>query len=300
MATKLYGKGRTIIQDIVDADSFVPDVVGNQAIDPDYAPGAVVGSATIGGERATVIAIDATVMNPRFPATFSGLIGLEEGFKMAEAVYRTMETDRDLPVAQKRPMLLIVDTPGMSPGKVEEIVGIYKSTGAYQLACAQARKAGHPVVAVIIGRAISGGFLCHGLQADRILSLSEAYEPMIHVMPLNAIARITKISIVLLNELSRTNPAFASGVTYFYRLGGVDEIIPGVEEVRPYMLRHIAEIRAFKTASDFDATGPWARLRTGIERQGRAAAGAVMDRIREQFQAVLPQWLGSDEDGTGL
>jgi biotin-independent malonate decarboxylase gamma subunit len=295
---KLYGKGRSIIGDLVDPGSFTPDTCGNCVLSADYGPAAVVGSATLAGEVATIISIDDGTPNPRFPATFSGLVGLEEGFKMAEAVHCTMEADRDAPVAQKRPVLLIVDTPGMSPGKIEEIVGIYKSTGAYQLACAQARKAGHPVVAVIVGRAISGGFLCHGLQADRILSLSEEFEPMIHVMPLNAISRITKISIVLLDELSRTNPAFASGVNHFYKLGGVDEIIPTIDDISPYILRHIAEIRQFKVGGDFEATGPWARLKIGAERQGREASRAAMSEIRNQFDRILPWWLGGDGDGS--
>lgn len=75
---------------------------------------------------------------------------------------------------------------------MEEIAGMNKSTGGYQLALAEARKAGHPIVAMVIGRAISGAFLCHGLQADHILALSKDFGTMIHVMPLTSIARITK------------------------------------------------------------------------------------------------------------
>ena len=100
-----------------------------------------------------------------------------------------------------------------------------KATGAYQLALAEARKAGHPVLAVVIGRAISGAFLCHGLQADRILSLSSKYNTMIHVMPLTSIARITKQDLERLTELSKSNPVFAAGPDFFFRLGGIEEII---------------------------------------------------------------------------
>ncbi len=142
-------------------------------INSETGPGAVVGTVMMNGEQATVIANDAEEYNPRFPVVFAGVIGLEEGYKMAQAVYFSLESDRNKPVGQKRPIVLIVDTPGNGPGKVEEIFGMNKSTGAYQLALAEARKAGHPIVAIVIGRAISGAFLCHGLQADHILSLSK-------------------------------------------------------------------------------------------------------------------------------
>jgi biotin-independent malonate decarboxylase gamma subunit len=167
--------------------------------------------------------------NPRFPVVTSGIIGMEEGYKMAMAVYRSIEADAGKPLADKRPLLLIVDTPGNGPGKVEEIVGMNKATGAYQLALAEARKTGHPVLAVVIGRAISGAFLCHGLQADQILSLSDKYGTMIHVMPLTSIARITKQDIEKLTALSKTNPVFAAGPEFFFRLGGVEEIIEAPE-----------------------------------------------------------------------
>ena len=75
--------------------------------------------------------------------------------------------------------MLIVDTPGNGAGKQEELFGMNKSTGAYQMALASARKAGHSIVAMVVGRAISGGFLCHGLQADHVLSLGQKFNTMI-------------------------------------------------------------------------------------------------------------------------
>lgn len=288
--SNLYGQGRAAIELLIDRDSFRENLCGATEFAPDYGPAAVVGTAIVGGETATIIAIDALAANERFHMAYSGLIGLEEGFKMAKAVYATLAADRAQPVGGKRPLFLLVDTPGMSPGKVEEIVGIYKSTGAYQLACAAARRQGHPIVAVVIGRAISGGFLCHGLQADRILSLSSEYEPMIHVMPLAGIARITKISLALLQELARDNPVFASGVAHFYKLGGIDEIIPGPDEIRAYARRHLAEIRALKIQGDNEATGPLARLRSGAARGGRVAAPQVIKAMEEQFARVYSTW----------
>ncbi|MEG9299199.1 biotin-independent malonate decarboxylase subunit gamma [Klebsiella pneumoniae] len=184
------------------------------------------------GEICTVIANDAMTFNPRFPVVYAGVIGLEEGYKMALAVYRTLAMDKDKPVGEKRPLVLIVDTPGNGPGKLEEIIGMNKATGAYQLALAEARHAGHPIIAMVIGRAISGAFLCHGLQADHILSLTSEFGTMIHVMPLSSIARITRQDVERLSELSRTNPVFAAGPEFFWQLGGVEELIKAIPEMK--------------------------------------------------------------------
>jgi malonate decarboxylase gamma subunit len=288
----MIGKGRLAIDMIVDPGSFVENQLPNFSLPcADYAPGAVIGTARLDGGEATVIAIDAMVANPRFKVVYAGIIGLEEGYKMAMAVYRTMEADATRPLSEKRPLLLIVDTPGNGPGKLEEIVGMNKSTGAYQLALAEARKAGHPVLAVVIGRAISGAFLCHGLQADQILSLSSKFNTMIHVMPLTSIARITKQDLERLTELSKSNPVFAAGPDFFYRLGGVEEIIEAPEAMRECVLRHVAEIKQLKADGRSDRLGPWGRGELGDERGGRVTRKKVMARMNEQFDAVAERYL---------
>lgn len=259
MENTMIGRGRDAIEMIVDAGSFEENKIGTAEFDPDYGPGAVVGTAKLKDETVTVIANDAYAFNDRFPVVFGGVIGLEEGYKMATAVYRTMEADKDKPEAEKRPIVLIVDTPGNGPGKMEEIAGMNKSTGAYQLALAEARKSGHPIVAMVIGRAISGAFLCHGLQADEILALSPEFGTMIHVMPLTSISRITKMDIERLEELAKVNPVFAPGVNFFYNLGGVKEIVHKVENMRDTIAKHIKEVQELKAADKYEQLGPWGR-----------------------------------------
>ena len=53
--------------------------------------------------------------NLRFPVVYAGVIGLDEGYKTALAVYRTLAMYKDKPVGEKRPLVLIVDTPGNGP-----------------------------------------------------------------------------------------------------------------------------------------------------------------------------------------
>jgi biotin-independent malonate decarboxylase gamma subunit len=289
---KLIGKGRAAVKMLVDPDSFLEDVVGDLKItDKEFGPGAVIGTATLNGETCTVIANDAMKVNRKFRVVYAGIIGMEEAYKMALAVYHSIEADKSKPASEKRPLVLIVDTPGNGPGKLEEIFGMNKGTGAYQLALAEARKAGHPVVTLVIGRAISGGFLCHGLQADHILCLAAKFGTLVHVMPLTSIARITRLDIEWLEELAESNPVFAAGPDFFYRLGGIEELIDSIEAMRERVIAHVAEIRAKKAAGKKEELGPWGRGYLGEQRGGRRMRVKVMERMNEEFAAVADRYL---------
>jgi malonyl-S-ACP:biotin-protein carboxyltransferase subunit MadD len=289
---KLIGKGREAIGMVVDPDSFREGVVGDLTItDKEFGPGAVIGTAKLSGETCTLIAIDAMKANRKFRVVYAGIIGLEEAYKMALAVYHSLKADKDKSPAEKRPLVLIVDTPGNGPGKLEEIFGMNKATGAYQLALAEARKAGHPVVALVVGRAISGAFLCHGLQADRILSLAPKFGTLVHVMPLTSIARITRLDIEWLQELAKDNPVFAAGPDFFYRLGGIEELIDSIEAMRERLIVHVAEVRAKKAAGKQEELGPWGRGALGAERGGRRIRAKVIQTMNEEFAAVADRYL---------
>ncbi|MEN3931600.1 biotin-independent malonate decarboxylase subunit gamma [Microvirga sp. W0021] len=290
----MMGQGRLAIDMILDPGSFTENTVGAWTnTDPEFGPGAVVGTAKLDGETVTVIASDAMAANMKFPVVYAGIIGLEEGYKMAKAVYNTIEADKDKPLDQKRPLVLIVDTPGNGPGKQEEIFGMNKSTGAYQLALAEARRVGHPIVAIVVGRAISGAFLCHGLQADHIISLSSKYHTMIHVMPITSVARITRLDIEFLESLAKDNPVFAAGPEFFYRLGGVEEIVENIPDMRDAVIKHVKEVRALKLAGKNDELGPWGRGKLGAERNGRPARAKAIEVMNKEFASVEDKYLSA-------
>lgn len=287
----MIGRGRDAIDMVVDEGTFQEGQVGDATFDVNYGPGAVVGQAKMEGRDVVVIANDAQAFNERFPVVYFGVIGMEEAYKMAKAVYATIKKDADKPVDEKTPLVLIVDTPGNGPGKVEEIFGMNKATGGYQLALAEARKSGHPIIACVIGRAISGAFLCHGLQADHILALAPDFGTMIHVMPITSISRITKMDIERLEELSKENPVFAAGPQFFYQLGGVDELIENVEDMRPTIIKHIDEVKAAHQTGESDASGPMYHGTLGAERGGRVTRPEVIARMKEEFAAVAGEYI---------
>ncbi|MBZ4020867.1 biotin-independent malonate decarboxylase subunit gamma [Rhodobacter sp. TJ_12] len=291
MQESMMGRGREAIDMIVDPESFQENTVGAQSFDdPEFGPGAVVGTATLDGKTTTIIASDGNAFNEKFPVVYAGIIGMEEGYKMAQAVYASIAADAEKPLEEKRALVLIVDTPGNGPGKVEEIFGMNKATAAYQLALAEARLKGHAIIAMVIGRAISGAFLCHGLQADSIVSLDANYGTMIHVMPLTSVSRIIKKPLEVLEEISKDNAVFAAGPRFFYSLGGVGLIVDHVDGMRPAIIDRVAEVQKAKAEGKQDTLGPWGRGALGAERGGRVERPKVMALMNEEFAAVAGQY----------
>lgn len=285
----LVGQGRKAIDLIVDAGSFEENIIADYKFDEKIGPSAIVGTAKINGKKSIILGIDAKKPNPRFRVVYNGIIGMEEAYKMAKAVYLTIEEDKNKDISKKTPFVLIVDTPGNGPGKLEEIVGMNKATGAYQLALLEASRKGHPSVAIVIGRAISGAFLCHGLPADRILALPKEFGTMIHVMPITSISRITKIPIEILEKLSKSNPVFASGAEFFYNLGGVNEMIKDPNDMKGVVARNIDEIYQIKKSGEDLKLGPNGRTLIGAERGGRKVVLKVREKILDEFNAILPK-----------
>ncbi len=291
MVTSLIGKTEEAIQMIFDKDSFQENVIGTTRLDPELAPPVMVGQAMLDGEVCSVLANNSRRPNPRFRVVYSGILGMEEAYKFSQAMYATIDADKDRPKDKKRPIILLIDTPGNSPGKIEEIVGMTKGTASYQFAIEDARLAGHPVIGMIIGRAVSGGFLCHGLLSDRILALPKEYGTIVHVMPTTSIAVITKIPLERLNELVKTNPVFASGAEFFYDLGGIDDMVKKPEDMRSTIIKTVKEVRELRKQGKNDQLGIWHRGEIGAERGGRKKRMEAIKKIDEEYQKILPELL---------
>jgi biotin-independent malonate decarboxylase gamma subunit len=87
-----------------------------------------------------------------------------------------------------------------------------------------ARLAGHPVIALVVGHAFSGGFLTHGYQANRILAFDDD-GVMIHAMHKEAAARITRRSVSSLEKLGKTIPPLSYDVKDFAKLGLLHKLL---------------------------------------------------------------------------
>jgi len=120
-----------------------------------------------------------------------------------------------------QPILMLVDTQGQRLSKKDELLGINGYLAHLAKCLELARQHGHQLITLVYSEAVSGGFLAFGMMADEIHTLAEA---KVRVMNLPAMARITKLPLEQLEELSSTSPSFAPGIENFIMLGGVQTV----------------------------------------------------------------------------
>jgi malonate decarboxylase gamma subunit len=245
-------------------------------------PGTVLAAdATSAGELVRLLAIVPDPQN-RFPRARHGELGLEEGWALAGHVRDAIAADTS---GVKRPILAIVDVQSQAYGRLEALLGIHLSLAAAVDAYAAARMAGHPVVALIVGTALSGGLLAHGAQAHRLLALDDP-GVVIHAMRKQSAARITRRTVEDLDELGKTVLPMAYDVRQYAKLGLLHELIAGIDadapsaeqvgRVKERVAAAIADIR--KHPGDLTS-----RLDNAEARAHRAASIEVRRRLAEQW-----------------
>jgi malonate decarboxylase gamma subunit len=255
----------------------------------------IAGAALLPGGPASVLAADAplegedvrflaVVPDPtgRFPRSRQGELGLEEGWTLAARVREAIAADRD---GTRRPIVAVVDVPSQAYGRNEELLGIHLACAAAADAYASARLAGHPVVALVVGRALSGAFLAHGYQANRVLALDDP-GVVVHAMGKEAAARVTKRTVAQLDELGAKVLPLAYDIRAFDRLGLLHELIAGVSAEAP-SADDLALVRARLAAAIANArSGPRdlaSRLESPAARQSRAASRRVRELLAVQW-----------------
>ncbi|WP_158789765.1 biotin-independent malonate decarboxylase subunit gamma [Granulicella sp. L46] len=163
------------------------------------------------------------VRNPhaRFPCARDGQVGLEEAYTLATRVREIIEQDKN---AIKRPIIAIVDVKSQAYGRREETAAIFLAAAAAADAYGTARLAGHPVITLVVGHALSGGFLTHGYQANRILAFDDD-GVMIHAMHKEAAARITRRSVESLEKLGETISPLSYDIRDYAKLGLLHKLL---------------------------------------------------------------------------
>ena len=247
----------------------------------------LVGDAQWGAETVRAISVVPNAL-ARFPRARQGQMGVEEGWGIARAIWETIDTDKASGKI-KRAILAIVDVLGQAFGLHEEQLGIHLALAAAVDAYIAAREAGHPVVALIVGKAISGAFLAHGLQASEIIALDDA-DVEIHVMSEASVARVTRRSLREVAALAKIAPTTARDVHSFASLGGISHLLKvndadepsmeSLEEVCSEILQAIRRARA-------DAKSPRARLDSPAARESRTMSREVRTRLESQWSVEL-------------
>jgi malonate decarboxylase beta subunit len=168
-------------------------------------------------EAAVVTSIIPDANNPMYRVRH-GEVGLVEGFRMGQILEAIYQEDKDKDV--KRPMIAVIDVPSQAYGYNEELIGIHVALANSAAGYAKLRQAGHPVIGLIAGNAISGAFLAHGLQSSRLIALNSK-EISVQAMSKESAGRVTNRSIEEIEAAAEKVPAIAYDIRNFNKLGAV-------------------------------------------------------------------------------
>jgi malonate decarboxylase gamma subunit len=187
-------------------------------------------------------------------------LGVDEAIRLSGYVLASVESGSG-------PILVIVDSDSQRMSRRDELLGLNEFLAHLAKSLIYADIHGRPAIGILYGHSAAGAFLATAL-ATRVLVGLPAADPA--VMDLPSMARVTKLSIEVLEEKAKSTPVFAPGLSNLAQTGAVhvtwDESVPLVDHLEALL-----------------GTMPAARDRRdvlGRERGGRLKAHDIAERVR--------------------
>lgn len=136
------------------------------------------------------------------------------------------------------------------------------------------------MIALLVGKAMSGAFLAHGYQAQRIIALRDP-GVMVHAMGKAAAARITLRSVEELEALAESVPPMAYDIDNYATLGLLWETL-SVENIEQPAAADLQRVRdcLLKAVDDI---GSSTDLRGRLGAPNREASSRVRELLRAQW-----------------
>ncbi|MBX8604917.1 biotin-independent malonate decarboxylase subunit gamma [Pseudomonas cichorii] len=231
------------------------------------------------GEQPVRFLAVVTDADNRFPRARQGEVGLLEGWGLAKAVDDAIELDRD--AEHKRALIAIIDVPSQAYGRREEVLGIHQALAGAVDSYARARLAGHPVIGLLVGKAMSGAFLAHGYQANRLIALRDP-GVMVHAMGKASAARVTLRSVEELEKLAASIPPMAYDIDNYASLGLLWEIL-SVSQIEQPAADDVAQVQHVLGSAIKDVQATGADLSSRLGASNRAASSNVRQLLRAQW-----------------
>ncbi|WP_369789488.1 biotin-independent malonate decarboxylase subunit gamma [Rouxiella sp. WC2420] len=215
----------------------------------------------------------------RYPRAAEGEVGLLEGWTLAKVVSQVIEEDADKTV--KRAIVAIIDVPSQAYGRREEAFGIHQSLAGAAGAYAKARLAGHPIVGLIVGKAMSGAFLAHGYQANKLIAFNNP-GVMIHAMGKESAARITLRSVEALEKLAAEVPPMAYDIENYATLGLLSQLMDISDPENP-AVAEIAKVKSVLDEAISEIALQGVSLENRLGADNRASSLKVRELMRQQW-----------------
>lgn len=244
---------------------------------PGLCPSVQVADGEVAGAAARFIAVVPDAAN-RYPRARCGEVGLLEGWTLAKVVQEVIAADASR--EQKRVIVAVIDVPGQAYGRREEAFGIHQALAAAAAAYAEARLAGHPVIGLIVGKAMSGAFLAHGYQANRLIAFNDSGVE-VHAMGKASAARITLRSVESLEQLAATVPPMAYDIGNYQTLGLLEALLDIARPDAPQP-QDVAQVEAALAAA-LQAARSDPTLRCRLRAVNRASSLRVRERMRASW-----------------
>jgi malonate decarboxylase gamma subunit len=243
-----------------------------------YPPSVHVVDSELAGVPARYIAVVPDPDSP-YPRARAGEVGLIEGWMLARAVHETIEADH---TGVKRAIIAVIDVSSQAYGRREEAFGIHEALAGAAGAYAQARQLGHPVIGLIVGKAMSGAFLAHGYQANRLIALKDD-GVMVHAMGKEAAARVTLRSVEDLERLAAEVPPMAYDIASYATLGLLWKLVDVQSAAQPSASDVVAVRSVLVAALENISRDSVRDLRSRLGGGNRHASSFVRERLRVQW-----------------
>jgi malonate decarboxylase gamma subunit len=259
-------------------------LTGNAPLVAGYPASVRVADAKLSGQDARYIAVVPDPDN-RFPRVRNGEVGLVEGWELARAVHEIIAADQNSET--KRPVVAVIDVTSQAYGRREEGYGIHQALAGAAGAYSSARLVGHPVIGLIVGKAISGGFLAHGYQANRLIAFNDP-KVMVHAMSKASAARVTLRSLSDLEAFAARVPPMAYDIDSYASLGLLWRCLKLANPDVP-TASDIAVVESTVAAALEDIVADPRRDLTGrLGAQNRQASTKVREMLRAQWSPRQP------------
>jgi malonate decarboxylase gamma subunit len=187
-------------------------------------------------------------------------VGADEALRLSSYVLSSIENGSG-------PILVIVDSDSQRMSKRQELLGLNEYLAHVAKCLIYADMHGRPTIGILYGHSAAGAFLATAL-ATRVLVGLPGADPV--VMDLPSMAKVTKLSIEVLEEKAKSTAVFAPGLRNLAQTGAVhitwDEAVPLIDQLEA-LLRDMPDARDRRDA-------------LGKKRSGRLKAADIAKRVR--------------------
>ena len=188
-------------------------------------------------------------------------VGVDEAIRLSKDVLTSMASGSG-------PILVIVDSDSQRMSKRDELLGLNEFLAHLAKSLIYADIHGRPTIGLLYGHTAAGAFLATAL-ATRVLVGLPGAAPA--VMDLPSMAKVTKLSLDVLEEKAKSTPVFAPSLQNLAQTGAVhitwDQAAPLADQLE-------ALLRDMPDAGD-------RRDALGKQRGGRLKAHDIAERVRD-------------------